>query len=167
MQRSTRDSYLEAEVLTATPQRLRKMLLDGAIRFATAARSSLSEENVVAAQEQLDRCSDVIAELLAGISPEDELTRKIADLYVFLLTQLLEIKKTNESSALDDVLEILEIERETWRQVCEAIPEKPVEPQREIEEVLASEAASILSEVSEVNPIDSSMDVGGSFDLDA
>ena len=35
-----RDAYLETQVLTATPQRLRLMLIEGAIRKITAAQAA-------------------------------------------------------------------------------------------------------------------------------
>ena len=34
MQQPAHESYLEAQVMTATPQKLRLMLIEGAIRFA-------------------------------------------------------------------------------------------------------------------------------------
>ena len=168
MQFNSRDSYLETEVLTATPQRLRKMLLDGAIRFATLARDLFAKQQDEDAHRALDRCSDILAELLAAVRPEDDLTRQIAGVYLFLMTQAIEIRKNPEVTSLNDLIEVLEIERETWRQVCEATPAAPTSRGPLPREIGSSEAASILS--ASLSPLSSAAENGGaigSFELDA
>jgi hypothetical protein len=63
MQHST---YLESKVLTAAPQRLQLLLIEGAIRFGRQAEEALRNADRVAASSSLLRTIDIIGELLAA-----------------------------------------------------------------------------------------------------
>ena len=56
--------YLETEINTATPQKLRLMLIAGALRHARRTLGLWEEGNFEAALESLIRCRDIVAELL-------------------------------------------------------------------------------------------------------
>ena len=60
-------TYLESEVLTASPQRLRLMLIDGAIRFARQTLVHWEVDHADAASQTLMRCRAIVTELLASV----------------------------------------------------------------------------------------------------
>lgn len=117
---STRNSYLESSVQTASPQKLHLLLIEGAIRFALQAKQSAESGDVMAASKASDRCRKIVAEMLASVrSDQSEISKNLADIYLFLYRTLVDVQFREESSKLDDVLQVLEVERETWIQVCE------------------------------------------------
>jgi flagellar protein FliS len=124
-----RKAYLETQLLTATPQKLRLMLIESAIRFANRAVTHWEEERNEEAFESLLRCRGIITELIAAIRPDgSEVARRVMALYVFLFQQLTESQINRDRDKVAEVVRILEMERETWRQVCEQMPEAPERP---------------------------------------
>src|SRR4051794_40863189 len=124
---STSDAYLETQVLTATPQRLRLMLIEGAIRRAHGAQIALAEGNTLQVFGDLGRCRDIVAELMAGINPnQSPLNRQILAVYSYLYSTLVDIAVSPDASRLSDVLRVLEEERQTWRELCEKMPDRIV-----------------------------------------
>ena len=71
MHGSARDAYLETQITTATPQRLRLMLIDGALRRARTAQEAWEVGRVEEGTAAAGHCRDIIAELIAGISPDE------------------------------------------------------------------------------------------------
>lgn len=119
MQHST---YLESKVLTAPPQRLQLMLIEGALRFGRQAEESLRSGNRVAASAALLRAIDIVGELLAvARSQKSDLNKKVSDLYWFIFRRVSEAKINADLMALGEALRLLEFERETWQIVCEQL----------------------------------------------
>jgi flagellar protein FliS len=126
---SAADSYVENEVLTATPQKLRLLLIDGAIRFAHASIRQWEEGRNDEALEAVIRCREIVTELFSVIDKTASgPAAQVYDLYVFLFGELTEAQRNRDSEQVRGVLRVLEVERETWRQVCEQLPESPVPP---------------------------------------
>jgi flagellar protein FliS len=131
MNSTSQGTYLAAQVMTASPQRLRLMLIEGAIRFGRQAAEAWANRRFEAAEEAIDRCRAIITELLASPQPErlPQVTRPVVDLYRFLYETLNAASLSHDAARLADVLRLLEIERDTWRQVCldlaEATPRNP------------------------------------------
>ncbi len=120
------DAYLETQVFTATPQRLRLMLIEGAIRRAHSAQQALAAGEAIEAGLHLGRCRDIVAELIAGVTPDQTpLARQIVSIYMFLYSTLVEITTADDFARIGDVGRVLEEERQTWREVCEKMPDRP------------------------------------------
>lgn len=110
------DAYLRTKVLTARPEELRLMLLDGSIRFATQGREGLSSKNYEQSFEGLSQARDIILELITGIAPtvDPELAGRVRGLYTFLYTELVQASFEKDVGRVDKVIELLRYERETW-----------------------------------------------------
>src|SRR6185436_16963242 len=94
-------SYLESKVLTATPQRLHLLLIEGAIRFGRQAEEALRRGDEVVAAAPLLRVLDILGELLAGVRKnKNQLTLQIADLYLFLFRQISKAKINADAAPL-------------------------------------------------------------------
>ena len=120
-------TYLEAQITTATPQKLRLMLIEGALRFASTAKEAWSDPMPYSVLENLRRCHRVLAELYAVVRKDDsEVAKQTADLYLFLYREVLHVLTENDRDRLDDVIDVLEIERGTWQAVCDQMPEAPI-----------------------------------------
>jgi flagellar protein FliS len=127
MNPSARDAYLETEVATATPQRLRLMLIEAALRRTRQAETALAANQLDDARAALARSREIVGELLAGIQPDQSpVAKTVLGLYAYLLSTLTEIGQTRDAVQLAGVLRVLEEERETWQQVCLQLPDRPV-----------------------------------------
>lgn len=121
------EAYLESQVRTATPQRLRLMLIDGALRFAHQALAKwdggqLSQE----AYEALVRCRDIVTELHGSIRQDQaHIARDVAAIYEFLFRLLAEAPSHQDPQRVHDVIRVLQQERETWSLVCRQMPHPP------------------------------------------
>ena len=114
------DNYLESKVLTATPQRLHLMLVEGAIRFCRRAEESLRRGDKMAASAPLLRAIDIVGEMLAGVrGNRTELNKPLADVYWYLFRRVSQAKIKSDLAALTEALQLLEFERQTWQLVCE------------------------------------------------
>jgi flagellar protein FliS len=154
MEPTARQAYLETQILTATPQRLRLMLVEGAIRSARGAQMAWSDGDTAASLEAIGKCRDILSELIAGIQPEQSrLARDVLGIYMFLFSTLVEAQFGRDVGRLNDVIRVLEEERMTWQAVCEQMPERPpvapaaeeVAPQRVEEAWAASYVPAPLS----------------------
>ncbi|MGH7137801.1 MAG: flagellar export chaperone FliS [Pirellulales bacterium] len=117
------DTYFEGQVLTATPQRLRLMLLDGALQYARRASQHWQAGRLYEGGEAVIGCQRIVTELLRGLRPEmaPELVGNVAAVYNFVFRALIEAGLKRDPAKLDEAISVLEIERETWRQVCEQL----------------------------------------------
>ncbi|MFV1965305.1 MAG: flagellar export chaperone FliS [Pirellulaceae bacterium] len=141
-----RDSYLEAQVTTATPQRMRLLLIEAANRFCKQTLRFWQEEKNEEALESLIRARSIISELLSSIqSDKTELTQKVAGVYVFLFSTVTQAQFQRNPKAIEEVIEVLGVERETWRLVCEKLPHAPVPAESTVREITAAEAEQTLA----------------------
>ena len=127
---SSRDNYLETEVMTATPQKLQYMLIDAAIRNLNRGKHLRGDNQHEEACEALIRAQAIITQILTGLNKDvdAELTRKVASIYMFVFRSLNEAQAARDDSKLDECIRVLEVERETWRLLCEQLEqEQPAE----------------------------------------
>lgn len=121
------DAYFENQVLTATPQKLRWMAIDGAARFARQAAEHWRQGRIYEGGEAAIGCHRLLVELMSAVKPEraPELAGNVTGLYAYASKLLNDALRTRDQKQLAQVIEILEIERETWRQVCEQLGAAP------------------------------------------
>lgn len=127
MNQQAHDSYVESQVMTATPQKLRLMLIEGAIRFARKTIHHWEASENDEALESIIRCRNIISELLSSVRvAESELTKQVASLYLFVFQHLTQAQVRRDAKLVAEAIEILEVERGTWRELCEQMPHAPV-----------------------------------------
>jgi flagellar protein FliS len=123
---SSNSQYFESKVLTAPPQRLHLMLIEGAIRFGRDAELAMQRNDSLAASTPLMRMLDILGDLLAGIRErKTELNEKIAGFYTYLFRIVAQAKVNDDVSKLSEALKLLEFECETWQLVCAKIGNGP------------------------------------------
>lgn len=126
MNATIRDAYLEAQVTTATPQRLRLMLIEMALRRLRAALASWQAGQQEAGIADVRRCREIMTELIGGIQPDGQpLTNRVLGIYLFLFNALVEAEMSQDERRVNEVIGVLEEERQTWQAVCEQMPERP------------------------------------------
>jgi flagellar secretion chaperone FliS len=113
---SSQNAYLRTMISTASPAELRLMLFDGAVRFAEQARAGLEQKNFEQLHNGITRCQDIVMELINSLRPEHnpDMCEKLTALYVFIYTRLLNAGSQREIEPLNEALELLQYERDTW-----------------------------------------------------
>lgn len=124
---SVRNQYLNAEVMTATPQKLQLMVVEAAIRSCEKARAFWREDDRGAACEALIHAQACMGELLGSLNTDSDadLVGKMASVYLFIFRRLIEANNNADEAMLDEALRVLHAERETWRKVCEKFTAGP------------------------------------------
>lgn len=115
MSTDTATVYLRTQITTASPEQLRLMLLDGAIRFARQGREGLVSSNHENVYEGFMRSRNIVLEL-TNMKPDIDATlrSRINALYTFIYMQLVEASFERDLAKADKAIELLEYERETW-----------------------------------------------------
>jgi flagellar protein FliS len=115
--------YLKGAVMTASPEQLQLMLLDGAIRFTLQGQEALQRADIEGAFNAFDRAQRIVLELTNGLRREinPELVDQLAALYDFVYRRLIDANIHREPKAADDALRILRHQRETWALLMEKL----------------------------------------------
>lgn len=110
--------YLQQEVFTASPQRLRLMLIQRAEELCSLVGQLWQDEDDAQAAGWLLRIREILGELLEGVKDKtNPASRAVSDLYVFLLQYLTAIETERDQSKLVRLQAVLRVESETWQQV--------------------------------------------------
>ncbi len=109
-------AYLKTRVLTASPEELRMMLLEGACKFARQARESLGKKDFEGLFNGTTNCRNIVFELMTTIRDEvnEELAANVRALYAFIYRLLTEASFEKDAVKYDKAIELLDYERETW-----------------------------------------------------
>jgi flagellar protein FliS len=123
MQSTARDHYLFTEVKTATPEKLQLLLIEGALTLANRARQFWQQGCNDRALRALLEAQSIVAHMLAVIDHEaaGDLAKRVSAIYEFIFRSLVKAGHRHDEKSLGDAIRILEIERETWRQVCDKL----------------------------------------------
>lgn len=109
------DAFLRQEVESASPAKLRWLLLQRAHGLTLSIRDLWLRDQSEDAKQWLILTQDIFTELLDGIvDPKHDLAKQQSDLMVFLTRLLISAGQTKDVHTLNSVTEILEIERDTW-----------------------------------------------------
>ncbi len=120
-QQSVRHNYIQADVFSATPQKLQLLLIEAAMKNVLKTKKFWEEKNLDEAFNTLSRAQDIVAEILGSLDVEGnpEIAKKLASIYVFIFRRLAEAGMSYDPQKLDDAYRVLSSERETWKLVCE------------------------------------------------
>lgn len=115
--------YLEQEVLSASPIRLRWMLIQRAEELCGEVRRLWGLGKQEQAKGWLLRIREILGELLDGVQDQhNPVSQPVSDFYVFLLQLLSEAENHLDSDKMDTLGELLHIENETWQMVVQQQP---------------------------------------------
>lgn len=117
------NSYLRTRVMTASREELRLLLLEGAIKFVMQAKEGLIARNFEQVFSGTDNARNIIVELITGVqsAPNPELAERVRSLYTFFYVRLTEASFEKSVEKFDEVIGLLEYERETWLLLMEKV----------------------------------------------
>jgi len=117
------NTYLRTRVMTASREELRLLLLEGAIKFVTQAKEGLLARNFEQVFTGTDNARNIIVELITSVqsAPNPELAEKVRSLYTFFYVRLTEASFEKSLEKFEEVIGLLEYERETWVLLMEKV----------------------------------------------
>lgn len=117
--RRSSDQYLESMIATASPARLRLMVIERATEVARHLGQLWRDKPARGTNEHSLKLLELLSELLSGVTDNSvDVCRSVADLYVFLCQHLIAAEESGDPSMIDEIRLVLETEAETWRMVC-------------------------------------------------
>lgn len=108
--------YQQAQVDTASPERLLLMLYEGAIRFLNAGRKGILERKYEVAHQNIVKAQDIITEFMATLNMKDggEFAQNLFDLYEYLNNRLTLANTQKNAAIVDEVLGFVKELHEAW-----------------------------------------------------
>ena len=126
-------AFLRQEVESASPAKLRWLLLQKAHGLTVYVRDLWLQRKAEEAKQWLILVQEIFTELLEGIvDPKHELAKQQSDLFIFLTKLLVLSAQTQDVRSLENISEILQIEKESWemlvrREVSGATSLEPIQ----------------------------------------
>ena len=109
------DAFLRQEVESASPAKLRWLLIRKAIGLCQAVDQLWNDNRKEDAVQWVLTVRDILCELLDGVTDsKNPAAKQISDLYTFLLRSLASAELGHDRRELQNVTEILQIELGTW-----------------------------------------------------
>ena len=120
---ASNSKYMESKILTASQPQLHLMLLEGAVRFGHKAVELWGDpEHANTVDQLVTRLLDIVEELSRSTSGRDnEISLRLEEEYAFLFRELAACRLNADRSQLEKCLEILNYQRDTWKQACEQL----------------------------------------------
>lgn len=120
------NAYLRTRVMSAKPEELRLLLIEGAIKFAQQGRAGLDAKNFEQAFSGLSQSREIVVELMTSIrtEPNPELADKVRAVLGYIYSQLIEGGFEKDVKKLDVAISLLEFERETWLMLMQKLAEE-------------------------------------------
>jgi flagellar secretion chaperone FliS len=150
MTHQPRTEYLKTQVMTASPETLQLMLWDGAIRFAEQGKEAILKKEIEASYNALLRSQKIVMEMSSSLrrDVDPDLCTKLAALYNFIYRRLVDANLKKDPHLVDDAVQIMRHQRETWSMVVEQLAEKRAAEAKETvqENAQAIETAEEISQ---------------------
>lgn len=165
MESAPHSQYWETQILTASPQKLRLLLIEGAIKLARQAIDHWQQQRIDSAFNAAIRCQDILFELLSSVRRDgSEINKSVVEIYLFLAKEIQQSIRGRDQEIMAGIIRVLEEERTTWQMVCEKFPLAP--EITEIQEVTADDRPAIVPDA--ITPhFDLNANTHGSLSLDA
>ena len=120
---TAQQQYLRTRVMTATPEQLQMMLYDGAIRFSEQARAALEARDYEKSYNMISRVQKIITEMSCTLKRDvmPDLCDRLTALYGYVYKKLIEANVQHSVGAIDEALELLRYQRETWAMLLDQL----------------------------------------------
>ena len=128
------DSYQEAEVLSANPLGLVRLLYRGAIEAIATARRCLAAGDIAGRSQAITKAVKIVTELAFSLDHQKgaELSRTLVELYDYVQRLLIDANCRQVDPPLAEAQELMATLQEAWEK-CESAPRTLSSEQRECE----------------------------------
>jgi flagellar protein FliS len=117
MASTVHDRYLEAEVLSADPVKLVRLLYRGGIEAVRNARRHLAQGAIRERSRQINKAWEILLELAVSLNREQggEISHRLAALYSYMQERLIEANTRQADAPLQEVEALLVSLSEAWQ----------------------------------------------------
>jgi flagellar secretion chaperone FliS len=124
------ETYLENQVLTASPLELVRMLYRGAIDFVVQARRCLAAGDIAGRSKAIDRVQAILDELRGSLDPNAaaEISQNLSALYTYMRTRLTEANLLQKDAPLAETESLLTTLYKAWESAEAPAAESPAGP---------------------------------------
>jgi flagellar protein FliS len=115
--------YLKTKIMTASPEELRLMLYDGALKFCRQAKAALEKKNFEESYNNLMRAQKIVLELSTSLNhdADPQLCQRLSALYTYVYRLLVDANMKRETAIIDEAIKLIEYERETWQMLMKKL----------------------------------------------
>lgn len=115
--------YLKTKIMTASPEELRLMLYDGALKFCRQAKVTLEKKSYEESYNNLMRAQKIVLELSTSLNhnADPQLCQRLSALYTYVYRLLVDANMKRETPIVDEAIKLIEYERETWQMLMKKI----------------------------------------------
>ncbi|MEO2045110.1 MAG: flagellar export chaperone FliS [Pirellulales bacterium] len=127
---SARLAYLETQVLTASPPKLRHLLIQVALRTAQKSLQHWTNPLTEETSQALTQLRQVLIQLLTSLNEgEDEPKCNLQRVYLYLFQTVTQAQLSGNIEKIRDVVKVLEVENNTWRVLADRYAHRKVDDQ--------------------------------------
>lgn len=128
----TRESqtYSAQQVMTSDPVTLVAMLYDKAVASLKAAVQAIYSDEIEERWRNTSRAQEIINHLFMTLDMEKggEIASNLEALYAYMLKRLLDVDVKNDARAAEEVIELLEPLRASWRELARSSTDFKMDP---------------------------------------
>ncbi len=117
------DTYRNAHIETATPERLLVMLYDSALKYLNFALQALEKKEREGIHRNLLKVQAILLELMSVLDLEvgGEMANQLYSLYDYMYRQLITANTQQEEAPIKEVIELLTPLRSAWKEAADTV----------------------------------------------
>ena len=140
MQFDVNNPYFRTKVMTASREELRLLLIEGSLRFMRAGREGLEKKDWETVYNGFTQAKAIILELINTLdhSANPELCARLSALYTYMYTRLTEGSFEKDIAKVDEVIGLMDYERETWVLLMEKLAKERAQGHDPVAEAAAA-----------------------------
>ncbi|MDD2382609.1 MAG: flagellar export chaperone FliS [Sulfurospirillaceae bacterium] len=109
-------AYSQNNISIESSEKLIKMLYEGILRFASQAKRSIDEKNIEKKAYWINRTSAIFSELINSLNYDGgNIAHYLSGLYIQQIRLLAEANIYNDTTKLDEVLNVTKILLQAWK----------------------------------------------------
>lgn len=114
-----KDDYLRNQVMSASPNKLIEMLIEGAIKNIKKASMAIEDGKIEAANNEIVHAQDIVDELKFSVNKDvgGDIPQQLISTYEIIGNELVQANIHKDKQHLDIALTMLNELLDTWKQV--------------------------------------------------
>ena len=118
-QNTAYNAYKQNSVNTASPGELTLMLYNGCLKLLTKAKDAISAKDIQEKNKNIQKAQAIINELMVTLKADQHITQQMLPLYDYMYRRLIEANIKNDTTIIDEVMDLTIEFRDTWKQVIQ------------------------------------------------
>ncbi len=107
--------YNDSKIMTAKPEELTLMLLDGALKFSNIAMIGLEKNDAKKVHDNIIKAENIITELRETLNFKYEIAKSFDTMYEYINYRLYEANIHKDKVILEEAINFIREIRDTWK----------------------------------------------------